>query len=111
VTSFASIVFATGLSREAASIAEAAAFVGSMSIVIVNVFVEVYIGTVMRMVVVMVGIVVIIWGEPAPVTGGVLVDVVVEVSSAAVVVVVEVSESVVTEVLVLVFVSVVSVSG
>lgn len=44
------------------------------------------------MVVEMVGIVVIIWGEPAPVTGGVLVDVVVEVSSAAVVVVVEVSE-------------------
>jgi hypothetical protein len=59
----------------------------------------------MRMVVEMVGIVVITWEEEAPVTGGVFIDVVVEVPSAAVTVIVEVSESVVTDVLVVVFVA------
>lgn len=82
-----------------------------MSIVIVKVLVEVYIGTVMRIVVEKVGTDVIIWGEPAPVTGEVLVDVVVNVSSGAVIVIVEVSESVVTDILVVVSVGVVPGSG
>lgn len=81
VRSFACVVFTTicVLSAEAAGIAETAVIVGSMSTVIVKVVVEVDTGTVTKIVVEMVGVIVITWGETASVTASVSVDVIVEV--------------------------------